>query len=303
MRWVPDKTGRFPRRPHYQPDAIDAHCERLVQKFLMKKYGKIEFPFKTEDITIFVEERADLDSCVDLSHEEGDVDGVTEFKPGQRPLVSISDKLSAPNMENRLRTTLTHEFGHVYFHQFMFDTMNQTASLFPEEHKAHRNRCKRATIERAAESDWMESQAGYAYGAILMPASALIEAAQAFRAKNRLPFTNLLVNSAAGQDLIGMVASTFQTSRDAARVRLLKKEILADTGSPNAALFLTMLVGVKNSPPLVPEGPSELPQPSIRLERHSPAPRCCFVTRFMARCFWWVGDEPNSVSRSGAQSE
>jgi hypothetical protein len=83
----------------------------------------------------------------------------------------------------------------------------------------------------------MEWQAGYACGAILMPASALIEAAQAFRAKNRLPFTNLLVNSAAGQDLIGMVASTFQTSRDAARVRLLKKEILADPDSPNVDLF------------------------------------------------------------------
>ena len=237
MKWVPDKTGRFPRRPHYQPDAIDAQCERLVQKFLMKKYGKVEFPFKTEDSTIMIEERADLDSCTDLSQEEGDVDGVTEFRPGGRPLVSISDRLSAPNMENRLRTTLTHEFGHVYFHQFMFEAVGQTGSLFPEEQKAFRNKCNRANIERAPESNWMEWQAGYACGAILMPATALIETAQAFRAKHRLPFSNLVVNSEAGQELIALVASTFQTSRDAARVRLLKKEILGDSGSPAADLF------------------------------------------------------------------
>jgi hypothetical protein len=237
MKWVPDKTGRFPKRPHYQPDAIDSQCERLVQKFLMKKYGKVEFPFKTEDITILIEERADLDSCTDLSQEEGDVDGVTEFRPGQRPLVSISDRLSAPNMENRLRTTLTHEFGHVYFHQFMFESVREMGSLFPHEEKAHRNKCNRASIDRAAENDWMEWQAGYACGAILMPAAALVETAQAFRSKHRMPFTNLAVSSAAGQELIGLVACTFQTSKDAARVRLLQKEILTESGNPAADLF------------------------------------------------------------------
>lgn len=237
MKWVPDKTGRFPRRPHYQPDAIDAQCERLVQKFLIKKYGKVEYPFKTEDITVMIEERSDLDSCTDLSHEEGDVDGVTDFRPGQRPLVSISDRLSAPNMENRLRTTLTHEFGHVYFHQFMFETVGQTASLFPEQAKAYRNKCNRSKIERAPESDWMEWQAGYACGAILMPSTAIVETAQTFRSKHRLPFSNLVVNSEAGHELIELVASTFQTSRDAARVRLIKKEILTDSDSAAPDLF------------------------------------------------------------------
>ena len=237
MKWVPDRTGRFPRRPHYQPDAIDAQCERLVQKFLTKKYGKVEFPLKTEDITILIEERADLDSCVDLSPEEGEVEGVTEFRPGHRPLVKISDRLSAPHMENRLRTTLTHEFGHVYFHHFMFESLGQTGSLFPDVQRAHTNKCKRANIEGAAETDWMEWQAGYACGAILMPAGALIETVQAFRAKKQLPFRNLVVGSDAGQELIGLVASTFQTSRDAARVRLLKKEILADPTASTADLF------------------------------------------------------------------
>ena len=234
MKWVPDRTGRFQRRPHYQPDAMDAQCERLVHKFLLKKYGKIEFPFKTEDITIVIEERADLDSCVDLSHEDGEIDGVTEFRIGRRPLVSISDRLSAPHMENRLRTTLTHEFGHVYFHHFMFEMMAQTGPAATRNQKGHRNECKRANIDNAAESDWMEWQAGYACGALLMPVTALVETAQAFRAKNGLPFSNLMVNSQAGQELIGLVASRFQTSREAARVRLLKKEVLTDPAASAA---------------------------------------------------------------------
>ncbi len=237
MKWVPDRTGRFPRRPHYQPESMDAQCERLVQKFLVKKYGKVEFPFKTEDITILIEERADLDSCVDLSHEEGEVEGVTEFMPGRRPLVRISDRLSASHLENRLRTTLTHEFGHVYFHHFLFETVAQTASLFPAEQEVRSNRCNRASIERAAESDWMEWQAGYACGAILMPVTALIETTQAFRAANRLPFTNLTVGSDAGQELIELIAATFQTSKDAARVRLLQKEILTDPITTTANMF------------------------------------------------------------------
>ena len=85
-------------------------------------------------------------------------------------------------------------------------------------------------IVGAAETDWMEWQAGYVCGAILMPAGPLIDTVQAFRKENGLVLSNLALNSEAGQRLIETVASTFQTSRDAARVRLLKKRLLADSG-------------------------------------------------------------------------
>jgi hypothetical protein len=26
MRWVTDRTGRFPQRPHYEPEELDAAC-------------------------------------------------------------------------------------------------------------------------------------------------------------------------------------------------------------------------------------------------------------------------------------
>ena len=237
MKWIQDKTGRFARRPHLQPEEIDAQCERLVRKFLSKKDGKVEFPIRTDDLTILIEERADLDSCADLSHEEGEVEGVTEFRPGRRPLVSIANSLSAPNMENRLRTTLTHEFGHVYFHQFMFDTQAQSGSLFPTEPKGRVNKCNRASIVNAAETDWMEWQAGYACGAILIPFGALIATVQAFRAENDLEYSNLALGTDAGQKLVVRVSTEFQTSKDAARVRLLKKGILADSGARTAEIF------------------------------------------------------------------
>lgn len=232
MKWVPDRTGRFAKRPHYLPEELDEECERIIGAFLRQKYGKVEFPVKTDDLTVLIEQKADLDSYADLSGEEGEVEGVTEFTPGKRPVVRISTGLQAAYLENRLRTTLTHEYGHVHFHQFMFEVETRPRSLFDEERAAQpqTNRCKRENIVSAAEANWMEWQAGYICGAMLMPAGPLIETVQSFRKDNGLLLTNRAVNSEAGQRLIETVASAFQTSKDAARVRLLKKQILTDFG-------------------------------------------------------------------------
>ncbi|HLJ87773.1 MAG TPA: hypothetical protein VKZ53_13190 [Candidatus Angelobacter sp.] len=229
MKWVPDRTGRFVKRPHYFPEELDAECEQIILSFLKKKYGKAEFPIKTDDLTILIEQNATLDSCADLSHEEGDVEGVTEFVRGKRPLIKISNSLSSgPHSENRLRTTLTHEYGHVHFHQRMFEVEAMAPSLFSSGGETHSNKCKRDKILNAVETDWMEWQAGYVCGAFLMPIGALLETVQTFRINNNLPFANLALGSKVGQRLIAAVATTFQTSEDAARVRLLKKRILKE---------------------------------------------------------------------------
>ena len=47
---------------------------------------------------------------------------------------------------------------------------------------------------------------------------------------NGLLLTTVALNSDTGQRLIDTVAARFQTSKDAARVRLLKKQLLADSG-------------------------------------------------------------------------
>jgi len=232
MKWVTDRTGRFAQRPHYLPEELDAECERVILSFLNKKYGNIEFPIKTDDLTVFIEEQADLDSYADLSGEGDHVEGVTEFQSGKRPVVRIAEALNASHLENRLRTTLTHEYGHVHFHRFMFeDHQGKSPSLFGHGDESQGNKCHRDHMLNAPERDWMEWQAGYACGAILMPVGALVDAVQGFRAENGLLYSNLSLQSEAGQKLIGVVASAFQTSRDAARVRLLKKGVLTDTGS------------------------------------------------------------------------
>lgn len=230
MKWVPDRTGRFAMRPHYLPEELDEECERIILAFLTAKYGKAEFPVKTDDLTVLIEQKADLDSYADLSDEEGDVEGVTEFKPGERPVVKIADRLNAPNLENRLRTTLTHEWGHVHLHQFMFEVEAKPRSLFGEDTQGVSNKCKRDKIVGASETDWMEWQAGYVCGAVLMPATPLIDLVQRFRKKNGLLLSNIALSCEAGQRLIEAVAEHFQTSHDAARVRLLKKRCLSDQG-------------------------------------------------------------------------
>ena len=62
MKWIKDVTGRFPERPYYEEGELDFECERIVGDFLRKKYGKVEFPISTSDITVLIErDTSDLD--------------------------------------------------------------------------------------------------------------------------------------------------------------------------------------------------------------------------------------------------
>ena len=68
MKYVPDKTGRFQRRPHYDPRELDDECERIINEFLNSKYGSVKFPLLTDDLTCLIErDAADLDLYADES--------------------------------------------------------------------------------------------------------------------------------------------------------------------------------------------------------------------------------------------
>lgn len=227
MKWVRDGTRRFSERPYYEQDELDFLCEEAVSSFLRSKYGAVSYPMTTDDLTILIEsETADLDLGVDLSTEGDSVEGVTDFLPNSRPRVRISEKLAKPSYENRLRTTLAHEFGHVKLHAFLFP-FNQV-SLFEAQTDPKSPRCKRETIINAADVDWMEWQAGYASGAFLMPLSQL---QRIVRQITNLENDNapILVDSARGRALIQLVQETFTVSEDAARVRLIKRNYLVET--------------------------------------------------------------------------
>ena len=231
MKTVRDTTGRFRMRPHYEPGELDRECERLVVDFLKHRYGEAKFPISTDDLTAMIEKEADdLDHYADLSDYGPAVEGVTIFQPGGKPTVKIAAALSEGNRENRRRTTLTHEFGHVKFHSYLFDPAIHSLDLFGdpvEERTSDRVQvCKRDTMLDAGASDWMEWQAGYVCGAILMPASVLRHVIKEKFAQE----------VAAGLAIIGLVAAAmieegqgrFQVSAEAARVRLLRLEVIRD---------------------------------------------------------------------------
>jgi Zn-dependent peptidase ImmA (M78 family) len=221
---VADRTGRFAERPFYDAAELDRDCECLVSAFLNSRPGR-SLPLQTDELTILIEQAgASLDSCVDLSEYGPDVHGMTVFRKDEGPEVSISDRLSTPHRENRLRSTLAHELGHVRYHGPLWESKH-TARLF-DAGTADRIICNGDTILGPDATDWMEWQAGYVSGAILMPAGAIrrvvsdICAARGWHAAVSLTSPNAAV-------IITAVAAEFLVSEEAARVRLLKLGLLS----------------------------------------------------------------------------
>lgn len=230
MKWVKDRTGRFARRPHYLPGELDDECEQLVRSFLKSRYGSVSYPITTDDLTVLIESITEsLDVYANLDGEGAEVEGVTDFIPGRRPKVRISKRLTEDRrMSNRLRTTLTHELGHVHFHSFLFDG-EQSGDLFGAQAAPQSNKCKRATILQAAQTDWMEWQAGYACGAFLMPVTALASTIREFLHSQQSTVARFGLSSDDGQELIQAVSKAYEVSRDAARVRLEQRGNLVGT--------------------------------------------------------------------------
>ena len=68
MRYVPDRTGRFSQRPHYEPKELDRECETIITKFLKERNGTANFPVTTDDLTVLIERDTEsLDLYADLS--------------------------------------------------------------------------------------------------------------------------------------------------------------------------------------------------------------------------------------------
>jgi hypothetical protein len=224
VRYVRDTTGRFGQRPHFEMNELDEECEHIITSFMQEQHGRLILPIPTDDLTKLIERDADdLDLYADLSDEGPDVEGITYFRPGQKPRVRIASGLSEPSRpENRLRTTLTHEYGHVKFHDPLWQRVKiPTLDLFAEAHSISVQKCQRAKIINAAANDWMEWQAGYICGALLMPVGPLRRLIQMHLKRYNL-YAPLSVSTPAARELIAQVASQFIVSQDAARVRLTK---------------------------------------------------------------------------------
>ncbi len=214
MKLIPDHTGRFPERPHYEIEELEDECERIITSFLERRYGQIVIPVPTDALKVLIEGEAAKLLRADLSHEGEEVHGITEFFPGGKPWVSIARELSAqPWRAHRERTTLAHEYGHVHWHTPLYDRYCRPG----ERHKCARGQL----LPRSGQRDWMEWQAGYISGALLMPRSRVKLQVEAFRREHSVSLP-LQAGSVDGQILIGRVSELFDVSREAAEVRLLQ---------------------------------------------------------------------------------
>lgn len=222
MRYIPDNTGRFSHRPYYEPGELDRECERIIASFMQERAGRLMFPIPTDVLTKLIERDADdLDLYADLSDEGSDVEGVTDFYPGGKPKVRISvDLTENERRAHRYRTTLAHEYGHIHFHTPLFDSLPLSPRMFPELEPAQAQKCQRATIISAQKVNWMEWQAGYVCGALLMPVTSFTQVVMAFRQRYNLH--SIHVHSPQASKLQAVIAEQFDVSEDAARVRLMQ---------------------------------------------------------------------------------
>jgi uncharacterized protein DUF955 len=230
VKLIPDSTRRFSKRPHYDSIELDIECEALVSAFLLAKHGDVRFPISTDDLTIFLEQKVeDLDSMADLDELGPDVEGVTYFFRRSKPRVRISRSLWELDVrEHRLRTTLAHEYGHVYFHAYLYQ-VDESMQSFLASKKEGEQRCLRSDMHGQSRMDWMEWQAGYASGALLMPLSRVKEIATDLLREDTEHGPKVLSRDVA---MIAAVAEAFQVSKDAARVRLSQLGILSTLSGP-----------------------------------------------------------------------
>ena len=163
-------------------------------------------------------EADDFDMYADLPEGQ---DGYTDFFFDRKPRVLIAKRLSDPRYENRLRTTLGHEYGHVWFHAPLW---RNSAADHPAE---PRWTCHRDRIVHAPQSDWMEFQAAYIGGALLMPASDVKSwtGEIAMREAKEPPVS---ADSDLGRAMIERLIRRCRVSEQAARVRLLSLHILTE---------------------------------------------------------------------------
>jgi len=229
VKYVTDRTGRFARRPHYETRELDEECEREIRNFMRDCCGGFALPIPTDALTKLIERDAeDLDLFANLDTEGSDVEGVTDFFPGQRPHVRIRASLSERSSENRLRTTLSHEWGHVHFHDCLWQVEARSGTMYDQLGIQPCPKCKRDRIVNAPESDWMEWQAGYVCGSVLMPLSQVRAVVAGFSEEREL-YTPLVDYSPPAVALIARMKRTFLVSEAAARMRLTKLGFLSSS--------------------------------------------------------------------------
>ncbi len=144
MKWIDDPSGRFPARPWFEAGELDLFGARLADEAARRRRARFRPPLGSDALLVLLEAYVDdLDLYADLEPLFGPgVEGVTEFRPGRRPVVLIERRLAAdPRRHHRLRFTLAHELGHVVLHRDLWERRFAQPELFttapPRPEAAH----------------------------------------------------------------------------------------------------------------------------------------------------------------------
>ncbi len=236
MKYQIDETGRLPEKPKYSHAELNSIADRVLFDSSDILGKDIQYPIPTDKLTIIIERYVDdLDLYADLEKEYCDknIEGVTIFIPFKKPIIKISEKLQKyKSKQNRFRTTLAHELGHVIIHdplwqrefhklQLPFDTTEQRIQI-----------CKRKTLFSKDEPnyenyDWIEWQANYFASALLMPKGAVYKVYKKFTDERKI-FSLISDESIEANDLINIVSQEFQVSKEAVKIRLKLLKILVN---------------------------------------------------------------------------
>jgi|CXWL01.1.fsa_nt_gi hypothetical protein len=222
-------------KPEFQPTRrMDAIAENAIMTHVRERRSLNHFPITTDDLTTLLEVRVEeLDLYANLTDYGPGVEGLTLFRPGIKPIVKIAAVLTEAHNENRLRSTLAHEFGHVLLHDPIFQQRSQN-SLF-DSGTQYMQVCYRDGIDKASVGDLFEFQAWFICGSLLMPQSELNSRVIAL-ATSESSFSEIWQHSQLGLKMIEEMSSGFAVSRSLARIRLLKTGLLTEA-EPCPALF------------------------------------------------------------------
>lgn len=217
MKWLSDPTRRFLERPHFSEAEVQQRVDAAIATCFHD--DRPSFPIGDNDLDLLVDSvTSHYDPQADLrGHLGADVEGVTIFRPGEKARVKISNQLMDNTYRLRRRMTIAHEVGHVLLHCELYGE-NRTLDLFSDSAERGRVYCKQATMLPGV--DWMEWQASYAGGVLLMPSGAIRDAMAELRG-NKIEHP-VYPDEPEAQTIVRRIASIFEVSIDAAKVRLMQ---------------------------------------------------------------------------------
>lgn len=222
MRHIADDSGRFAERPHYAAHELDWMFERIATDLLKEGGAPICFPLSTVKLISLIERAVEQLG----EHDSKRFDGATEFLRNGRPRVTVAKKLTrSAKYAAYLRTVLAHEYAHLHLHHHLYELSFGAATIPGSENRFEVIGCRRKTMTVAATGNWMEWQASYASGALLMPATYVKQLTAGYLAHEGLD-SPVASDSDHGEVLIDLIVKSFLVCRDAARVRLSALKIL-----------------------------------------------------------------------------